>query len=57
MSEIKKIYKKLGKKIRKTKSQCQNAACEQKKPLTRNENLIQTKTRSRTSCEWIGKTI
>ena len=28
---------------KKTENQCQNAACEQKKPLARNENLIQTK--------------
>ena len=32
--------KKIGKK---TENQCQNAACEQKKPLARNEKLIQTK--------------
>ena len=25
------------------RKQCQNAACEQKKPLARNENLMQTK--------------
>ena len=38
------IFKKIIKKIRKKKeNQCQNAACEQKKPLTRNENLFQTK--------------
>ena len=35
------ILKKSDRKIRK-KHQCQNAACEQNKPLARNENLIQT---------------
>ena len=29
--------------IKKRENQCQSAACEQKKPLPRNENLIQTK--------------
>ena len=28
---------------KKTENQCQNAACEQKKTLSRNENFIQTK--------------
>ena len=36
------IFKKIKNK-KKTENQCQNAACEQKKPLARNENLIQTK--------------
>ena len=45
MSELRKPFlKKSDQKIRrKTKNQCQNAACEQKKTLARNENLIQTK--------------
>ena len=30
-------------KKRKTENQCQNAPCEQKKPLARNENSIQRK--------------
>ena len=29
--------------MKKTENQCQNAACEHKKTLARNENLIQTK--------------
>ena len=29
--------------LKKTENQCQNAACEQKKPLARNENFVQTK--------------
>ena len=33
----------IKKKEKKTKNESQNAACEQKKPLARNENLIQTK--------------
>ena len=28
---------------KKTENQCQNAACEHKNPLRRNENLVQTK--------------
>ena len=37
MSELRKPFKKSDKKIRKkTEDQCQNAACEQKKPLARN---------------------
>ena len=43
MSELRKPFKKIKKKIRKkTENQCQNAACEQKKPLARSKNLIQT---------------
>ena len=30
-------------KKKKTENQCQNAACEQKNRIVRNENLIQTK--------------
>ena len=44
MSEIKPFFKKSDKKYeKKTENQCQNAACEQKKPVARNKNLIQTK--------------
>ena len=44
MSELRKPFlKKLEKIKKKTENQYQNAACEQKKPLARNENLIQTK--------------
>ena len=45
MSELRKPIKQNQiKKIRKkTENQSQNAACEQKEPLARNENLIQTK--------------
>ena len=44
MSELKKPFKKNQiKKQEKTENQCQNAACEQKEPLARNENSIQTK--------------
>ena len=42
MSELRKRFKKI-RKNKKTEYQYQNAACEQKKPLARNENLIQTK--------------
>ena len=37
------IFKKNQTKNKKKQNQCQNAACEPKKPLARNENLIQTK--------------
>ena len=46
MSELRKPFKKIrSKKTKKnkTKNQCQNAACEQKKLQSRNENLTQTK--------------
>ena len=45
MSELRKPFLKnqIKNKKKETKNQCQNAACEQKKPLARNENLIQTK--------------
>ena len=43
MSEFRKPFKKRSKSKKKTENQCQNAACEQKKPLARNENSIQTK--------------
>ena len=45
MSELRKPFKKKSdkKNKKKTENQYQNAACEQKKPLARNENLIQTK--------------
>ena len=31
--------------------------CQQKKPLTRNGNLVQKKTSPRMNYEWIGRTI
>ena len=37
------ILKNQIKKEKKTENQCKNAACEQKKPLARYENIIQTK--------------
>ena len=44
MSELRKPFLKNQKKNKKKKqNQYQNAACEQKKPLARIENLIQTK--------------
>ena len=61
MSELRKPFlKKLDKKNKKkTQNQCQNAACEQKKPLARNKNLIQIKKLGLwiRPCEWIGKII
>ena len=60
MSELgKPILKKSDEKKtkKKTENQCQNAARENKKPLVRYVILILTKTRSKMSSEWIGKTI
>ena len=45
MGQLGKPFKKIrSKKLeKKTENQCQNAACEQKKTLARNENLVRTK--------------
>ena len=57
MSELRKPFlrKSHQKNLKKTENQCQNAACEGKKPLARKFNS--NKIRPRMSCEWIGKTI
>ena len=43
MNWKKTILKILDRKQKKREEQCPNAACERKKPLARNENLVQTK--------------
>ena len=44
MSGLRKPFKKNQIKNKKnTENQCQNATCEQKKPIARNEHLIQKK--------------